>query len=583
MGTYKTKYNPFSKSLQYVLDATLLKIKGTVDTVNDLPLTGNSENDCYIVEDVDRLYTWGISSPSGLITDWKDVGSTTEIDWSGITNKPSSSVADIDDAVSKKHSQGTDTTLGAMTEDLDMNNHSIVNLKDNSIQFNSGGEINRTDYLDSISKKHTQNTDTKLDEGGSNEVSASEVVKNIYNVVILAFKLAIQSSLTIFNMVDGIIDEYEDESGIDTVSSSFQNYNAVGKYYETIEIIVSESPYAHYKCNDNTGNTTVTDDGTGSNNGTSSTNTSNLSATGKINNCFEFDSDNSEYVNIDALEQDIDSDTTGSISVWFNIADLSAHRTIFSLGDTNAENYFFIRAHDSGYIQVFFQKQSSTPWSFLSTETSISTGTWYHLVLVQNGTTPVLYINGSEETISFDDESDKTVWFSELEDEFDNGRLGCNNFSGGGNQGFMDGKIDDFRYYQNKALSLNDISAIYNFGSGTEDDKPSLPTQDMTLISESFTADSEPNNARIIIREEDVNPITLNTDLKARISKDDGDTWVEATLIDEGDYDDTKRVLVGSVDLTQSGIGSGTDMKYELTTDNGKNLKIHGTALLWDN
>jgi len=104
----------------------------------------------------------------------------------------------------------------------------------------------------------------------------------------------------------------------------------------------------------------------------------------------------------------------------------------------------------------------------------------------------------------------------------------------------------------------------------------------MTLISESFSAESEPNSARIVALEEDVNPITLNTHLKCYISKDDGDTWAEVILSDEGDFDNNKRILVGNADLSLSGIGSGTDMVYEFITHDNKALKLHAVALSWD-
>jgi hypothetical protein len=169
-------------------------------------------------------------------TTWINLGITT-IDWSNVNNKPSSLVADIDDAVSKKHTQGTDTTLNPMTTDLDLNDHSIINLKDDSIGFKSGGEINRADYLDSISKKHTQNSDTKLNSGGSSEVSASELLQNIYNTVLLFFYRAIDNSLAWFEMVDGIVDEYEDQTGIDNIISENHVYNISGKYYTSEETL----------------------------------------------------------------------------------------------------------------------------------------------------------------------------------------------------------------------------------------------------------------------------------------------------------------------------------------------------------
>lgn len=111
MATYKSKLNPHTGKLQLVLNDTIFPLKGVVATTADLPLTGNVENDCYVVGADDLIYTWNNSSPSGLITDWVAIGNVSTIDWSNITNKPSSSTANIDDAVSKKHTQGTDQGL----------------------------------------------------------------------------------------------------------------------------------------------------------------------------------------------------------------------------------------------------------------------------------------------------------------------------------------------------------------------------------------------------------------------------------------------------------------------------------------
>ena len=164
MGNYTYRFNPISGEFDIVQDTSLITLKGVVDTTGDLPLSGNSENDTYIVKADDRMYTWNKATPDGILSDWLDIGSVSEIDWSVITNRPTSVVGDIDDAVTKRHTQGTDTTLGAMSANLDMNDNSILNLKDSSIQFKSGGSLTRDDYLDSITKKHEQNTDQKLME-----------------------------------------------------------------------------------------------------------------------------------------------------------------------------------------------------------------------------------------------------------------------------------------------------------------------------------------------------------------------------------------------------------------------------------
>jgi hypothetical protein len=102
----------------------------------------------------------------------------------------------------------------------------------------------------------------------------------------------------------------------------------------------------------------------------------------------------------------------------------------------------------------------------------------------------------------------------------------------------------------------------------------------MTLISNATTAEAQPDNARIILYEEDIDSITENTDVKGYVSRDGGSTWTEATLVDEGNYSGTKRILADTVDI--SGQPAGTSMKFKVETANLKDLKIHGIGVTWD-
>jgi len=72
-------------------------------------------------------------------------------------------------AVRTKPAIPASAVAGVMTNpaasNLDMNNKSINNVKDTSLGFKSGGSLTRANYLDSISKKHAQNTDILLLDG----------------------------------------------------------------------------------------------------------------------------------------------------------------------------------------------------------------------------------------------------------------------------------------------------------------------------------------------------------------------------------------------------------------------------------
>ena len=106
---------------------------------------------------------------------------------------------------------------------------------------------------------------------------------------------------------------------------------------------------------------------------------------------------------------------------------------------------------------------------------------------------------------------------------------------------------------------------------------PTGGNTNMTLISNSATALAAPAYGRIIIFEEDVDASTINTDIKGYVSRD-ATNYTEITLVDEGFYDGTKRILAASATLTTT---SGVAMRWKITTHNTKNLKIHGVSMLW--
>ena len=133
----KKKFNPFTGNFDIYNDVTVLKFKGGVATQADLPSSGNEKNDARITNDNHHLYVW-----DG--TQWVDQGDIFNIKWDSIENKPTSSTSDIDDAVSKKHSQNTDTKLDEggvdeisaheiKTKLIDINKFSPRNLAKNSI------------------------------------------------------------------------------------------------------------------------------------------------------------------------------------------------------------------------------------------------------------------------------------------------------------------------------------------------------------------------------------------------------------------------------------------------------------------
>ena len=240
----------------------------------------------------------------------------------------------------------------------------------------------------------------------------------------------------------------------------------------------------------------------------------------------------------------------------------------------DTEENIFAWSSGSGYIAQIFYSRTGNFLQYYSNTTGKYTRwsinlndnkKWNHLAFVRSGNTNYWFWNGVEQTKVHDD-------------------IGVGETIGS-STGFVligalspsyyrswNGQFDEVRVSKGVARWTSDFTPPT--GEYTEEGK-----DDMVLISSSNTAEAAPDDARIVIFEEDVDAVTVNTHLKAYVSRDGGTTYTQVTLSDEGDYETDKRILSGTVDI--SGQPSGTTMKYKIETF-GKNLKIHGTGMLWD-
>jgi len=575
------------EGLQFISETTgIVQIKESVDTYNDLPVTGNSENDLRITRDTDRMYTWSIAASSGSLSDWLDIGQSLSLDWSAITGGPSSTPAEIDqavtdshthsnkalldtydqtnvdleDAVDKKHTQNTDTGTNSNTFaiDTDISGSDPIKIKNESGVLSARN--NADDGYINVRGKSPVDDQDFVTKGwaDSNFVSTAKTQKNSDNIIINAFRIAVNGALSIFNMIDGIVDEYEDETGIDTTASLNEVYNSVDKYYKP-----------------EGGNRTISVVG----------NTELDTAQKKFGTASGlFDGSNSA-LSVDTEKDDFNFGSNDwTIDCWYRLASDPADTDILFKVSGSSTNEFEIVHYVSGgthYLNVIIESTNH-----IVTWGSPSVDTWYHMAFVRSGTSGYIFVDGSQVGAT----QDYTGMSIESNTSVLIGQASANT---------IDGWLDEFRVSDNARWTSNFTapSSEYSTDSNTllllhmngtdgstnfVDSSESVSPANMTLISEDFTAEAEPDSGRIVILEEDIDSVTLNTDLKAYASRDGGSTWAQITLSDEGDFDGDKRILVGSSDFTVSGIGSGTTMKYKIETANEKELRIHATGLSWD-
>ena len=112
------------------------------------------------------------------------------------------------------------------------------------------------------------------------------------------------------------------------------------------------------------------------------------------------------------------------------------------------------------------------------------------------------------------------------------------------------------------------------------------PAADLTLQSVDSTALSAPSTADLIMLIEDGSgTATLNTDVKAFISRDSGSNFTQGTLVDEGTWGATTKRIVAFHNLDISSQPSGTSICYKVTTHNqsggSKETRIHAVSHGW--
>mgnify|MGYP006404744755 CR=1 FL=1 len=106
---------------------------------------------------------------------------------------------------------------------------------------------------------------------------------------------------------------------------------------------------------------------------------------------------------------------------------------------------------------------------------------------------------------------------------------------------------------------------------------------DLTLVSNAVTAESAPTNGDLVITTSNgAGTTTVNTDIKAYITRDGSDYTSAVTLVSQGTSGGQTILTANGVDL--SGETSGTSMRYKITTHNqsaSKTTRIHAVSLGW--
>jgi hypothetical protein len=200
MSLYKQKVNPRTGQFNLVPSNNVLVWKASVASQTNLPLTGNVLYDARMVNDTQHLYVWTKDEPTGLLTDWADQGDILDLTWAAISGKPSSSVVDIDDSVSKKHSHANKATLDLIQEALT----TILKAAYDGAVTNSHTHANKA-TLDNIQEAFTTALKSAYDSAVTNSHTHANktTLDNIQEALTTVLKAAYDGAVTHAGLTSG--------------------------------------------------------------------------------------------------------------------------------------------------------------------------------------------------------------------------------------------------------------------------------------------------------------------------------------------------------------------------------------------
>lgn len=167
-----------------------------------------------------------------------------------------------------------------------------------------------------------------------------------------------------------------------------------------------------------------------------------------------------ECIDIDTVVNDLAGTTKGTWSIWINSDGAGVqNEEIIAFGDTDVREIIYLENTYQNKIEVTLTDAGSNIWMLRTDDAVIPDKVWTHVALVQDGVSPVIYINGVAVAQTFITDSGRHRWFA-VTAGIDNGRIGCRNHNGAGNDRFFEGSLDIPMFWK-RDIPAYEIDSIF--------------------------------------------------------------------------------------------------------------------------
>jgi len=233
------------------------------------------------------------------------------------------------------------------------------------------------------------------------------------------------------------------------------------------DMLFSDGVIAQYRFNESSGINAPDNSGQGNDGTLVNMGDTNWKA-GVIGNCISLDGTD-EYVNIaSGIYPTLQALSTGSISFWFNSHNTGNNNTIFAVNDSDdAASYVWLFKYGvSDAIVIWVQENGGWQFRWESTATFANDQIWHHLVYSVGPGGNAIYIDGELAAGNYIvGDATSQIFFADIPN-IDFAAIGAYK-SGGGVANYWIGLIDNVIIY-NRAISLEDVKALYSNGEGRE-------------------------------------------------------------------------------------------------------------------